>query len=80
MAGVVAVIGVVRPDVLRPELEKNSKASNFKATDILRDGPFLASFSLFPSFLFNSQLVDKTLPMLGLEPRISGDGSDLSTN
>ena len=31
-----------------------------------KDGPFLDSFSLLSSLLFNSQLVDKTLPMLGL--------------
>ena len=37
-------------------------------------------FSLFLTFHFNLQLVDKTLPMMGLEPRISGVGSDRSTN
>ena len=46
----------------------------------LTDEPFPASFSLFLSFLFNLQLVDKTLPMLGFEPQISRVGSNHSTN
>ena len=47
-----------------------------------KEGPFLtsSSFSLLLSFLFNSHLVDKTLPILGFEPWISGDGSNRSTN
>ena len=45
-----------------------------------KNGPFPVSFSLFASFLFKLQLVDKTLPVLGFEPQISGVGSDHSTN
>ena len=47
----------------------------------LKDGPFPASFSLFLSFFYlNVQLVDKILPILGFEPRISGVVSHCSTN
>ena len=46
-----------------------------------KDGPFLASFSLFCSSLYLIvQLVDKILPMTGFEPPTSGVGSDHSTN
>ena len=45
------------------------------------DGPFPASFSLFLSFLLLIVLlVDKILPMLGFQPRISGVGCNLSAN
>ena len=39
-----------------------------------------ALFLYFCLFYFNVQLVDKSLPMLGFEPRISAVGSDRSTN
>ena len=45
-----------------------------------KNGPFPDSFSLFSCFLFNSQLVDKTLAVLGFELQISGDGSNRSTS
>ena len=44
-----------------------------------KDGPFPASFINFV-FSILLQLVDKTLPMLGFGPRISGVGSNCSTN
>ena len=37
-------------------------------------------FLFFLAFLFNSQLVDKTLPALGFKPWISGGRRDRSTN
>ena len=37
-------------------------------------------FYIFVFSIFNLQLVDTTLPMLGFKPRISGVGSDCSTN
>ena len=39
-----------------------------------------ALFLYFCLFYFNVQLVDKSLPMLGLELQISGVGSNCSTN
>ena len=50
-----------------------------------KNGPFLASFSLFLSFQYtvdSKQMFDinKFLPMTGFEPWISGIGSDRSTN
>ena len=52
----------------------------FYQENFFKDGPFPASFSLFLSFQFNLQLVEKTLLMLGFELQISGVGSDRSTN
>ena len=51
----------------------------------LKNGPFPASFSLFSSFQYtvdSKQMFDikKCLPMTGFQPRISGFGSDHSTN
>ena len=50
-----------------------------------KNGPFLASFSLFSSFQYtvdSKQMfnINKFLPMTGFEPRTSGIGSDRSTN
>ena len=45
-----------------------------------KDGPFLASFSLFSYFLYNVKLVDKILPMLGFYLQMSDVQSNRSTN
>ena len=48
-----------------------------------KNGPFLASFSLFSSFQYtvdSKQMFNKFLPMTGFEPRTYGIGSDRSTN
>ena len=47
---------------------------------IFKDGPFLATFSSFRLFYFNVELVDKSLPVLGFKPWISGVRSDRFTN
>ena len=50
---------------------------------LFKNGPFPASFSLFSSFQYSWQLINiqyKSLLMTGLEPRISGVGSNRSTN
>ena len=52
-------------------------SGNTLRLSFFKGGPFPASFSLFLYFL---QLVDKILPMLGFELRISGIGCDRSTN
>ena len=46
------------------------------ANVFIKNGPFTAYFSLFSSF---QQMFDKSLPMTGFEPRISGVGGDCST-
>ena len=52
----------------------------FRLHSFFKKGHSRPLFLLFLSFLFNLQLVGKTLPMLRFEPRISCVGIDRSTN
>ena len=55
--------------------------SNFKnCFDYLKNGPYPASFFRLLSTVDNKQMFDKSLPMTGFEPQISGIGGDRSTN
>ena len=71
-----------RCDVLGHKDKKfDEKDPKYSFGVVFKDEPFPACFFLnFRLFFFKVQLVHKILPKLGFETRISGSGSDRSTN